>query len=326
MAQQAQAVALIVYATDDIVPLPKMAGGDSTPLITIPGMLVTGTTGGRLLYYVQEWQKWYYPLVPNGQWQKLDNKDSNAVWMALRYSLLAPDDRVEYDLYTYPDEANAQSFLDEFQDISVALGKAALFTPHYRVIDGQSRGCYISGCTQSDADDMPCGTQCSSCGRYCRIDPNGNLNTKPDGFDVVVEITYAKALWNYGQNHNQPQLWWQYIKQRGPTALNCKSADSMTQCSKQAMQKIGLSQTRRATDFDRVVRLGKRERSRLGRVSPAQSERSAAISAVNHEILVTLQLIIFLYIIKTCCRKMIPRNPSLVLITPGSHAMIASPR
>jgi hypothetical protein len=70
---------------------------------------------------------------------------SNGVWVALAYSIIAPDDRVEWDLFMYPDEVHTAPFLSSFQPVVQVLDTRAQFTPHYRIIDGETHGWSVRG-------------------------------------------------------------------------------------------------------------------------------------------------------------------------------------
>ena len=142
MAQQAGARAIIIVNSDDKLPMPKLAGGDDTSSIRIPGMMVKKSDGTKLIEAVAA--------------STTDEKAS--VWMSLAYSIVAPDDRVEIDFYTYPDEVSAQQFLTEFADVMPSLGNSVLFTPHYRIVDGEAHQCLVSeeDCKNTAAANLPC--------------------------------------------------------------------------------------------------------------------------------------------------------------------------
>jgi hypothetical protein len=235
MAQQAQASAIIVYNDrPNVRPLPKMAGGDDTPSINIPGMLITNEDGVFLAAGVAKW------ITANTEPKIPTDPYYGGLWVSLAYSLIAPDDRVEFDLFTYPDEANAQQFVTEFADVIAQLGKAAYFTPHYRIVDGSTHGCLSTDGTCSE-DSLMCGSQCTNCGRYCRLDPNNDLDTRPDGEDQVRESALAKCVFLHGDKTNQPQLWWQYVNERTNTLECVKVQPYDPDCSDRAMKVVGLS-------------------------------------------------------------------------------------
>jgi hypothetical protein len=134
-AQEGGASALIVYDDQIVEPerLPKMSGGDLTRSLLIPGMLVTLNDGDKLREAVVMWEE----AVKAGDTSSPYYK--GAV-VSMFYSLIAPDDRVEWDLFTFPDEVSTAPFISAFQPVVRALGDRALFTPHFRIIDGDMRG------------------------------------------------------------------------------------------------------------------------------------------------------------------------------------------
>lgn len=87
-----------------------------------------------------------------------------------------------------------------------------------------------------DDDHLSCGTQCTNCGRYCYVDPNGDLDSPPNGEDVVREAAYQKCLWQWGTSNNQPLLWWKYILAR--QALVCGTNTDPTGCRASAASQV----------------------------------------------------------------------------------------
>lgn len=135
LAQQAGANAIVVYTTQLGVqyPLPVMAGGPETTSLSIPGMFINYHDGTVLAQDVAAWT-----LAVN-----TSNHASplfDGVWLSLSYSIIAPDDRVEWDFYTTPDESESASFLQTIQPIVAELGTKAYFTPHYYIMDGSVHG------------------------------------------------------------------------------------------------------------------------------------------------------------------------------------------
>ena len=150
MAQAAGASAIIVYTTQVGVqyPLPVMAGGTDTPNINIPGMLINYHDGATLLGDVTAWRL----ALKNGD---LTSPFYDGVWVSLTYTIVAPDDRVEWDLYTYPDEAFAANFLQVMEPVVEALGNRAMFTPHYKIMDGSLHGWSVGQREQDAANQQP---------------------------------------------------------------------------------------------------------------------------------------------------------------------------
>ena len=76
-------------------------------------------------------------------------------WLSLHYSMIATGSHIEWDLFTYPDAANATTFLAAFQPAVEALGQHATFTPRYAIIDGSQKGWFgtISAAAVAAAKD-----------------------------------------------------------------------------------------------------------------------------------------------------------------------------
>jgi hypothetical protein len=73
---------------------------------------------------------------------------------------------------------------------------------------------------------------------YCRLDPNGDLVTPPDGADAVTESTVQKCLWQWGNQNAQPLLWWRYIAAR--QKAKCGESTTPSACSDGAMAAAGV--------------------------------------------------------------------------------------
>lgn len=94
--------------------------------------------GQSLLGHVKQWQ-----FVTNRTGSGLVNQSSpyfEGAWLSLTYSMVQPDDHVEWDLYTSPDQVNAAPFLQSFAPVFEKLSERTSFTPHYRVMDGSKQG------------------------------------------------------------------------------------------------------------------------------------------------------------------------------------------
>ncbi|CAN0393264.1 unnamed protein product, partial [Hapterophycus canaliculatus] len=59
----------------------------------------------------------------------------------MTWSLPAPDDRVEWSLWTSAMDTSAAPFKRNFKDVVMTIGKSAQFTPYYVIYDGGSYGC-----------------------------------------------------------------------------------------------------------------------------------------------------------------------------------------
>eukprot|EP00953_Heterococcus_sp_UTEX-ZZ885_P024786 13527-Heterococcus_DN1.PRE.4 len=74
----------------------------------------------------------------------------------MKWSLPAPDDRVEWSLWTSAIDPAAAPFKRDFKDVAVSMGKHAWFTPYYVLYDGDQYGCRV--------DTKHCGNLCTNAG------------------------------------------------------------------------------------------------------------------------------------------------------------------
>jgi len=129
------------------------------------------------------------------------------IQIEMKWSLPAPDERVEYQLWTTPTDFVSRDFLSSFRDAAVALGKRAYFTPHMYLYDGVKSGCDVNG------EDM-CYNLCTNAGRYCATDPDNNLDKGISGGDVVAESLRRICVWNvYGAENGIGREWWDYVNE-----------------------------------------------------------------------------------------------------------------
>ncbi len=74
---------------------------------------------------------------------------------------------------------NSRVLKHEFRPVADSLGNRTSLNVHWMYIDGS-----VFGCTK---DTRPCGRQCTNQGRYCAEDPEADLESGSDGYDVVRE-------------------------------------------------------------------------------------------------------------------------------------------
>lgn len=130
------------------------------------------------------------------------------VQMEMAWSLPAPDNRVEYELWTMPTDIVSREFQRTFKAAAVALGKHAYFTPHMYVYDG-----IRSNCQGPDGEDQ-CYNLCTNSGRYCATDPDNDLDRGISGADVVVESLRRLCIWKeYGEEDGVGEQWWDYVNE-----------------------------------------------------------------------------------------------------------------
>ncbi|CAN0096518.1 unnamed protein product, partial [Laminaria digitata] len=119
-------------------------------------------------------------------------RERQNVQAEMTWSLPAPDDRVEWSLWTSAMDTSAAPFKRDFKEIVKTLGKSAQFTPFYVVYNGASYGCTGPGGSN-------CGSLCTNKGRYCMTDPDFDTKAGVSGGDVVKESLRQKCIWNiYG--------------------------------------------------------------------------------------------------------------------------------
>jgi len=131
-------------------------------------------------------------------------KSNQNVQVKMSWNMPAPDDRVEWDLWSTPSETVSQHFQASFLDKVIALGAHAFFTPHYYVYDGISNGCH--------GDGSPCGNLCINKGRYCSTDPDNDMEKGISGADVVKESLRELCVWKHYGGDGIGKSWWMYKK------------------------------------------------------------------------------------------------------------------
>jgi hypothetical protein len=101
------------------------------------------------------------------------------VVLRMSWTLPAPDDRVEWSIWSTASDGDGAQFRENFMPLVSPLGSTVQFTPNYFIYNGEAWGCTAAG--------LPCGNQCTNKGRYCSPDPDHSLPDKVSGADVVQE-------------------------------------------------------------------------------------------------------------------------------------------
>jgi hypothetical protein len=128
------------------------------------------------------------------------------VQLEMAWALPNPDDRVEYDLWTVPNDPINTEFFKNFKPVAKALGDRAYFTPHQYVHDGVR-----SHCQGNDGDNW-CYTLCTNNGRYCATDPDKDLDEGISGADIVKESLRRLCIWSkYGAADGIGIKFWDYV-------------------------------------------------------------------------------------------------------------------
>ncbi|GMH50852.1 hypothetical protein TL16_g00885 [Triparma laevis f. inornata] len=159
----------------------------------------------------------------------------------LTFSIAAPDDRVEWDLWEgsswYPERGGSP--LVNFLPYVKALGDSAYFTPEYLIFEGlpPNADCHSGGFGA-------CSTLCTNHGRYCAYDPDG-LAVGFTGADVVAEALRRLCIWKHysvGEQTGIGEKWWEYsleFLEQCDSRFNYPSIYDWT-CSSNVMLEVGI--------------------------------------------------------------------------------------
>ena len=125
-----------------------------------------------------------------------------------------------------------QKFINDFAPAAIALqrGGYTTFTPHYITLS----------CGASDPNIPFCQVQCINNGRYCQLDPDGDLSSGYSGKDVVLENLRSLCVSKEATSAGKSWLWWQFITQIGTSCSLKKSTYSPT-CADAVISGLGLS-------------------------------------------------------------------------------------
>lgn len=159
------------------------------------------------------------------------------IQMEMRFSIPAPDNRVEYDLWSTPRNVVSQEFITDFEKAALALGVSAKFTPHMYVLNGVR-----SGCRGLNGEDE-CFNLCTNSGRYCSTDPDDDLEWGASGADVVTESLRSLCIWQLYGDDGVGEKWWSYVNQFRdkciPDVTNDENFNN-DECIKSAMVTAGV--------------------------------------------------------------------------------------
>lgn len=132
---------------------------------------------------------------------------NHVVQIEMAWATPAPDDRVEYDLWSLPNNAISKNFVTTFRSAAKALDKHAYFTPHQFFYDGLMFNC------QGKSGENACHTLCTNNGRYCATDPDDDLDSGISGADVVTEILRRICIYkHYGEEDGIAENYWKYME------------------------------------------------------------------------------------------------------------------
>mmetsp|Transcript_19015 Transcript_19015/g.25054 ORF Transcript_19015/g.25054 Transcript_19015/m.25054 type:complete len:514 (+) Transcript_19015:117-1658(+) len=163
------------------------------------------------------------------------------VVVEMSWALPNPDDRVEWTLWTTALDDGAETFKQDFEQITSKLGTRAYFEPHYVIYDGEGLRC-------PQATDL-CGNLCTNSGRYCLPDPDNDRHAGLSGADVVTENLRQLCIWKHygGEKANQADIgigskWWKYVNNFPKECGVEKFSDDS--CIKSVMKTAGIDKSK----------------------------------------------------------------------------------
>ena len=117
--------------------------------------------------------------------------------------------KVDYELWTTPFDFAAYDFQETWKDIVESLDERTSFTPHLFIYDGISGGCRNE--TDPGNPRNLCHSMCSNVGRYCVVDPDGDLDRGISGRDVIEESLRRLCIWEHYGKDGVGIEYWEYL-------------------------------------------------------------------------------------------------------------------
>lgn len=211
--------------------IPYMADDGSGSSISIPSILVNKEQGDIIYDAVVQ------AMANPGT--GFDN--SNKVFATLAFNLPRPDNRVEWSIWASSaggDEDGLEEFKRDWEPVGKALGAAALLTPHYWFMNGTYQGCAT--------EELLCVNQCTNNGRYCNVDPDGDLSEGVAGCNIVRENLRQLCWWQTLNNSatHDISLYWEYANKFNDECYNVPHDDRTDHspwedCSFKLMKDLG---------------------------------------------------------------------------------------
>ncbi|CAM9641495.1 unnamed protein product [Ectocarpus fasciculatus] len=208
---------------------------DETPCEQVEPIMADDGSGGDITIPSFLMKKMDATLIKN----RLEGGQS--VQAEMTWSLPAPDDRVEWSLWTSAMDTSAAPFKRDFKEVVKTLGKNAQFTPYYVVYNGDSYGCTGGGANN-------CGSLCTNDGRYCMTDPDFDTKAGVSGADVVRESLRQKCVWNIYGGEDAPfedqgvgEKWWSYVNEFFSSCSVSGNRFNDENCVARAMKAAGKS-------------------------------------------------------------------------------------
>merc|ERR1740136_379518 len=130
------------------------------------------------------------------------------VQIEMSWTLPAPDDRVEYELWTTPAEHVSKDFQKTWKNIAKKFEDHIYFTPREYVYPGERINCL------TETNREMCSSLCTNNRRYCAMDPDFDITSGVSGADVVVESLRRICIYrHYGESDGIALTYWDYISE-----------------------------------------------------------------------------------------------------------------
>lgn len=217
-AQELGAQAAIIVDNRVEAGIPYMADDGNGKGINIPSVLIHKTDGDVLL-----------AAVTAAADPSVKGKD---VMATISFNVPRPDNRVEWTFFADSAGNNAdgmQNFKRSWGPVDKALGSSALFTPRYWFLDGLQLECY------PPSSAFTCDNQCTNNGRYCSVDPDGELDKGISGADVVQENLRQLCFWREMNATGDIAPYWAYLNKFDS---ECSALKKWEDCSWKTMEAL----------------------------------------------------------------------------------------
>lgn len=141
-------------------------------------------------------------------WKEQMMEEDQKIQLQMSWTLPAPDDRVEYELWTTPSEHVSEEFQKNWKNVARVFEKHIYFTPREYLYDGSRFDCEV------EKNRVICDSLCTNQWKYCAMDPDYNINQGTSGADLVVESLRRICVWkHYGAEDGIGIKYWDYISE-----------------------------------------------------------------------------------------------------------------
>ncbi|DAZ98183.1 TPA: hypothetical protein N0F65_005315 [Lagenidium giganteum] len=203
--------------------LPYMADDESGGDISIPSMLIRKSDADDIKKVIAH------------------SSGVSNVMVKFDWGIPSPDGRVEWTLWQSAWDDQTVATLQELEDVVLALGERAYFTPRFVSYNGSKVGCYME-----DAQDLgeSCGNMCLNNGRYCLLDPSPyhDRDAGASGADVVTENLRRKCIWKLTSSDDEGigKRWWQYVRDWSKECGQDENLFKEKKCAEKIMKKYDI--------------------------------------------------------------------------------------